>query len=419
MHEPVARLEGVIREYAWGSHSTLAQLQRRAWPTAAPEAELWLGAHPLAPAVLCGADGARTPLDAAVRGAPDRMLGEPVVQRYGSTLPFLMKVLAVESPLSLQVHPDRRQARVGFEDEEARGIARDAPGRVFRDCWGKPELLCARSPMQVLCGFRPIADSVRLLRSLEISALDHVVGMLADDGEVVLGQVVHRLLTWPPPQRAGLVGEVAAALDGLARRGDRFAASARWMAALADRYRDDPGVVVALLLNLVDLAPGQAVQVSTGMPHAYLRGTGIEVMTTSDNVVRGGLTAKHVDVERLLAVLDPSAGPPPVVTAEHIGGERRYPSTSPAFRLSQRDVTERVTISGGGPQVLLTVDGVIEVDAPPSQYHPGRSLTLGPGQAAFVPASTQALELRGEGTVFRATTAVATGPEERPASAQR
>lgn len=412
MQEPVALLEGVIRDYAWGSRTTLAQLQERSWPTSEPEAELWLGAHPLAPAVLCGADGARVQLDTAVREAPEWMLGEPVVQRYGATLPFLLKVLAVESPLSLQVHPDWRQARVGFEDEEARKVPRDAPGRVFRDCWGKPELLCALSSMQVLCGFRPIADSVELLRSLEVPALEQAAGMLAEDGAAALGRVLHRLLTWPQAQRAELVSEVAAAVDRLAGRGGRFAASARWAGVLADQHPHDPGVVVALLLHLVDLSPGQAVSVPTGMPHAYLRGTGIEVMTTSDNVIRGGLTAKHVDVDRLLDVLDPRPGPSPVVDVESVGGERRYPSASPAFDLSQLNFTERAVLAGGVPQVLLTIDGAIDVDAHASPHRSNSPVALRRGQAAFVPASTPGLELRGEAIVFRATTAVATESEK-------
>lgn len=405
MHEPAARLEGAIRNYAWGSRTTLARLQGRAAPTSEPEAELWLGAHPLAPATLCRADGSRTPLDVAVGEAPVHMLGEPVVHSYGPTLPFLLKVLAVESPLSLQVHPDSGQARVGFEAEEAAQVPRDAPHRVFRDCWGKPELLCALSRMQVLCGLRPVEEAVAVLRALEVSALAPLATQLATQGAAALGSVVRRLLTWPDTQRAQLVAAVAAGAERLCGQGGRFAASAGWVRRLADEHPRDPGVVVALLLHLVDLAPGDAVDVPPGTPHAYLRGTGIEVMASSDNVIRGGLTAKHVDVDRLLAVLDPRPGPPPVLAAEQADGWQHYPSATQAFCLSRLTVGQRIDLDGGTPQVLLTVDGRIEVHAPAPRREAERTapVALGPGQAAFVPAGTSSLALHGAGTAFRAT----------------
>jgi mannose-6-phosphate isomerase len=380
---PIARLEGRVRDYAWGSRRFLAELQGRPSPTDRPEAELWLGAHPTGPAELQLADGRRLPLDAAIVADPAGLLGSEALERFGPRLPFLLKVLAAAEPLSLQAHPSAAQAQAGFADEEARGVPLDAPHRRYRDAWPKPELLRALTPVTALCGFREPDVTLELLAALGVDELAWLAEALRQDGEEALGPAVRRLLTLPDGEREPLVAAVAAGAAGLAEDDD-WHAEARMVGQLAGRHPADPGVGVALLLRLVELTPGEALHLPAGNLHAYLEGAGIEVMATSDNVLRGGLTVKHVDVEELLQVLDARPGGlPRVDPVPGVPGERVLPAPTPFFRLSElgpvgRDV---VGLDHRGPQVLLCTGGQAVVTAD------GSSLTLARGQAAFVPAA--------------------------------
>lgn len=393
----VGRLEAPVRRYAWGSRTALAGLQGRPAPTAHPEAELWMGAHPADPALL-ERGGAAAPLDEVIAADPAGELGADVVDAFGPTLPFLLKVLAADEPLSLQAHPSAEQAAAGFAEEEARGIPIDAPHRNYRDRWPKPELLCALSPFDALCGFRPVAETLELLDALDVPRLAPMATRLRAEGEAAYRPVVRALLAVPAAERAALVEGVAAGARRAAARGVSPDV-AGWVTELAARYPDDPGVAVALCLRLVHLEPGQALFLPAGNLHAYLRGTGVEVMACSDNVLRGGLTPKHVDVEALLAVLDGRVLPPPrvepVAASPH---ELVYPAPAREFRLS------RVSVDGGavaldrrGGEILLCLDGAVTVTADADE------LRLTPGTSAFVAARAAEVALTGPGTVVRAT----------------
>ncbi|MEU3570630.1 mannose-6-phosphate isomerase, class I, partial [Kitasatospora sp. NPDC036755] len=163
---PFSLLRNPVRRYAWGSPTAIPALTGTA-PDGTPQAELWLGAHPSAPSLLLG-DGAPRPLDELIDADPDGLLGADTVRRFGPALPFLLKVLAADRALSLQVHPTRAQAEAGYAAEQARGLAPDAPERVFKDRGHKPELLCALGDFEALCGFRPAAATARLLDALGV-----------------------------------------------------------------------------------------------------------------------------------------------------------------------------------------------------------------------------------------------------------
>ena len=285
-------LTNPIRRYAWGSRTAIASLQRRPAPTPEPEAELWMGAHPTAPSLLSDEDGS-VPLTEAIDGDPSAALGEAVVDQFGGRLPYLLKILAAAQPLSLQAHPDSEQARVGFAAEEAAGLARDAPVRNYADRYHKPELLVAIEEFDALCGFRDPDATAALLGSVGVPALKPVIAAL-EAGPVAmrLRSAVEILMRWPSGDRAGLVAAVAEAGRSLSSRGESYALAAN----LGRRYPGDVGVVVALLLNQVRLRPDEAVFMPAGNLHSYLAGVGVEVMAASDNVIRGGLTTKHVDV---------------------------------------------------------------------------------------------------------------------------
>jgi mannose-6-phosphate isomerase len=390
-------LEAAVRDYAWGSRTALAELRGAPTPASGPEAEAWFGAHPGAPATLT--DGGT--LLELLEADPEGMLGADVVDRFDGQLPFLVKLLAAAEPLSLQAHPSAEQAAAGFAAEEARGIDRDAPTRVYRDRWPKPELLLALTPFVALCGFREVDGTVALLDRLGVSQLRWLRDGLATEGVRALPRLIARALR-PSGTLADELAHLAPALRSVAHGSEAWATEARWLLDLLDRYPEDGGVLVALLLRLVELAPGEAVHLPAGNLHAYLRGTGVEVMASSDNVVRGGLTGKHVDVEELLRVLDPRVLPPPVVTPVRRDGWTHLPTPTPPFAVSVRELADApVTVARGpGPEILLVLGGQVLVEAD------GSHLELGPATAAFVPATTRTLTLAGTGTVYRTTVGI-------------
>ncbi|MFF5052057.1 mannose-6-phosphate isomerase, class I [Micromonospora sp. NPDC000663] len=380
-------LYGPIRDYAWGSRSALALLQGRQVPSAGPEAELWLGAHPGAPAMVERA-GLQVSLCDLVRDEPGQWLGARVSDRFGSRLPFLLKVLAADAPLSLQAHPDAEQARAGYEAEAGRPAAE----RNYSDPHHKPELLVALTPFEALCGFRPPVESAGALASFGVPVLAPVVEALRA-GSPGLRTAVRTLLAWPAGERDELLSAVVAApADGpdaeLARR-------------LAAAYPGDPGVLVALLLHHVRLVPGEAIWMPAGNLHAYLSGCGVEIMAASDNVLRGGLTPKRVDVDELLRVLRFEVLEDPVRAAQPVGpGVDWWPVPVDDFALHRVRVgtaVPSVTLSLPGPRVVLCGSGAVTVD------DGAGAVTLVSGQAAIGDAAGAPLRIGGAGEAYVAT----------------
>ncbi|HEX5595771.1 MAG TPA: mannose-6-phosphate isomerase, class I [Micromonosporaceae bacterium] len=387
-------LHGAIRGYAWGSRSAIARIQGRPVPSDGPEAELWLGAHPGA-ACMVERNGSSASLRDLVAEEPVRWLGEEVLGRFGPRLPFLLKVLAAETPLSLQAHPDAEQARRGHASQP------DSGHRNYVDPHHKPELLVAVSPFEALCGFRDPAVSAAALAALNLPELDPVVAAL-NAGPAGLHEAVRRLLSWPEGERRALV-EAAAGAEVPAA----FAPHAALVRKLAGHFPGDPGVLVALLLNHVTLAPGEGIWMPAGNLHAYLRGCGVEIMAASDNVLRGGLTPKHVDVPELLRVLrfevlaDPVLAPVPVAP-----GVVTWPVPVDDFVLYgvRLDVdVPRVRLTTAGPRVVLCLAGEISVD------DGGEALALRSGQAAVGAAGVEPLRLVGAGEAYVASVGSSAG----------
>ena len=323
----IARLECAVLAYTWGSRSALARLRGEPVPSPTPEAELWIGAHPSAPSQVV-TDGRRISLDELVAAEPEAVLGPSVAARFGPRLPLLAKLLAAGEPLSIQAHPDARLAREGFERENARGIALDAERRCYRDTHAKPELLCALEPFEALCGLRaPEEIRARAAQLGAPGASGLVAAALAEPAP--LAALLAALLRLPPERCAHLVAEAA-----LAAAGSRDAGLA-WIPRLHAFHPGDPGVLAPLFLHYVRLAPGEAIFLPAGNLHTYLHGTGVEVLANSDNVLRGGLTPKHVDVPELLRVLDFSFGDMRVSTGEPNGPRRVYRTAAPEFELSR------------------------------------------------------------------------------------
>ncbi|MGH3310656.1 MAG: mannose-6-phosphate isomerase, class I [Streptomyces sp.] len=403
------RLTNTVRPYAWGSTTTLPDFLGTP-PTGEPQAELWMGAHPGAPSRLDRGHGAQA-LSDVIAADPEGELGPAAVHAFGPRLPFLLKLLAAAAPLSLQVHPDLAQARQGFAEEEARGVPLDAADRNYKDANHKPELICALTPFDGLCGFRRAAEAADLLSMLDVDGLKPYVDVLrATPESAALREVLTALLTADRDEIAGTVAEAAEAArrlaDGAGNAGP-YARSYAVYASLAPHYPGDPGVIAAMLLNYVRLRPGEALYLGAGVPHAYLDGLGVEIMANSDNVLRCGLTPKHVDVSELLRVVKFEPSDPGVLRPEAgPGGEERYEVPIDEFRLSRHVLAPGAAtrpLDARTPQVLLCTDGHVVLRG----LDPGGpgELTLERGQSAFVRAGEQ-VGASGDGTIFRATVAV-------------
>lgn len=396
------RLANTVRPYAWGSTTALPELLGTA-PTGEPQAEMWMGAHPGAPSRV---DRGAGPLSLAevIDAAPETELGPEAVRAFGPRLPFLLKLLAAGSPLSLQVHPDLEQAREGFADEERRGVPIDAGHRNYKDANHKPELIVALTPFDGLCGFRHPARSADLLAGLGVDDLKPYVDILrASPEEDALREVLTAVLSAEHHALAGTVEQAAVAANRLAQEDGPHAGDYAAYAAIAHHYPGDPGVLAAMLLNHVRLQPGEALFLGAGIPHAYLSGLGVELMANSDNVLRCGLTPKHVDVPELLRVVRFESGDAGVLRPEAVDGEEIYETPIDEFRLSRfvlaPGAAPRPLVSRT-PQILLCTAGTVRLRD--GGTGAAAELALGPGESAFVPAG-EALTLAGEGTLFRAT----------------
>ncbi|MCD9875443.1 mannose-6-phosphate isomerase, class I [Streptomyces guryensis] len=381
------RLDNTIRPYAWGSTTAIPHLLG-VEPTGEPQAEMWMGAHPGAPSRT-----GRGTLVEVVDADPEKELGPAAVARFGTRLPFLLKILAAGAPLSLQVHPNLAQAKEGYEDEERRKIPVDAPHRNYKDANHKPELICALTEFDGLCGFRDPRQAADLLAGLGVDSLKPYVDLLhAHPEDAALREVLTAILTADPEE---MHHTVAAATAACTRLGGAYAP----YADIAHHYPGDPGVIAAMLLNYVRLQPGEALFLGAGIPHAYLNGLGVEIMANSDNVLRCGLTPKHVDVPELLRIVRFEASDPGVLRPEASpDGEQVYETPIDEFRLSRYVLPEGGSahdLTRATPQILLCTAGSVQAG----------EHELRPGQSVFVPAGEKA-EVSGAGTVFRATVIV-------------
>jgi mannose-6-phosphate isomerase len=398
----VDRLENRIQPYAWGSRTAIAELVGEPSPSPDPQAELWMGAHPSAPSRVWRGGAWRSLFD-VIGANPEEELGAAACARFGARLPFLFKVLAAETPLSLQAHPSVEQARAGYAAEERAGISLAAAERNYRDQNHKPELVCALGPFDALCGFRPLEGTRQLLARLGVRELEDAAREL--DG-LPPSRALFDLFSWVMSQsgrrRDDLIAATLAQCARLRDRGEAFATECDWAVRIGKLYPGDVGVVVALLLNWIRLMPGDALYLPAGQLHAYLGGVAIEIMANSDNVLRAGLTPKHVDLPELLRILQFTEAHVALVEPAGKGAERAYLTPTPEFRLS------RIVLDGAtnfrvedrrGPEILLCVEGIVRA----TNIATASGETLSRGHSVFLSATDPTYELSGAGTVFRAT----------------
>jgi len=369
------------RDYAWGSPTLIADLEGRE-PTGAPEAEVWFGDHPGSPAEVH--DGSDRTLDewlpaaAAEQGVPEK-------------LPYLLKLLAAGAPLSIQVHPSKEQAGEGFAREEKAGVPRDAGERNYKDDNHKPEVIVALSDtFTALAGLRDLERTRTLVDALGDAP---AVRALRDrlSGDDALRSAIGWLLGGA--ERAEIEEIVDAAASAEA---PQFAAELALTRSLHSAYPADPGIVVALLMNLVELRRGEAIFVPAGVLHAYVAGLGVEIMAASDNVLRGGLTPKHIDVEELLGLVDFRPAEPPFLRPVAAGENAEiFAPGIIDFALGHLEAGAPGRVDLRGVAIALGVAGETVLTG-----SSGARITVRPGQAALVTPDESPLASDGGGEVF-------------------
>lgn len=384
-------MQNPIQGYDWGSHDALTTLFGIPNPTGKPQAELWMGAHPngCSEVVLAG-DVQK--LSTLINSAPAAVLGDATQARFGS-LPFLFKVLCAENALSIQVHPSKAQAEAGFAREEAAGIDIKASNRNYKDPNHKPELVFALTPYQAMNGFRAIPAILALFERVKLATIaDLVADLAANQNEAGLQHFFHQLLILTGPRKedalAGLLAYAAAHQDE-----ETFAL----VTSLAAQYPGDVGLFSPLLLNVVTLQPGQAMYLDACTPHAYVRGTGLEIMANSDNVLRAGLTPKYIDVAELLDCTRCLAKPDDqiLLSSRMEGAVQHYDVPVPDFTFSVYPAGEHA-LTTASAEILFAIDGTVILQ------QGKQSLRLEKGQSAFIPAATGSYQLLADGRVARA-----------------
>lgn len=391
-------LKNTIQPYAWGSHTAIAELLGVRPQPGSPQAELWMGAHPKAPSRVA-VDGKWVSLEELVERYPQEILGRETATAFGNSLPYLFKVLAAARPLSLQAHPSLAQAREGFERENALGIALDAPQRNYRDANHKPECICALTPFWALHGFRQISEVLALAGRLDLPIFENLLSVLRRRPDARgLKLFFQAMMTLPAAERTTLSTRAVDRASRLAAEDPVY----RWMSRLGAAYPGDIGIFAPMVLNLILLKPGQALYLPAAELHAYLEGTGIELMANSDNVLRGGLTPKHVDVAELLKVLNFEERTAHVLVPQpRANGERIYECPAREFVLSAVTVepqTPYVSPPVRSVEILLSTAGSAGI----TDRGTGEEIAFPKGRSVLVPAAVKGYTLTGEAVVFKA-----------------
>ena len=394
----IGLLKNTVQKYDWGSRTAIQQLLGEKSPSDVPSAELWMGAHPKAPS-LVNHDGKWIALNDLIARDPQAILGKDVALKFHNQLPYLFKVLAAAKPLSIQAHPSRAQARAGFELENSQGIPLYATNRNYKDANHKPECICALSPFWALCGFRNIADILFLVGEVCPKGLGRELNQLKKHSDASgLKSFFTKLMSLESGRKIQVIHEAS---QNAKKRGEKEPAF-QWTAKLGAEYPSDIGMLAPLYLNLVQLEPGQALFLPSGELHAYLEGFGIELMANSDNVLRGGLTPKHIDVPELLKILNfHSRRIALLETKNPDKTEKVYASLAEEFVLSvitisNEDIYHKSNLLSA--EMLLCTEGEAQLENNGSQH----SVPIKQGDSAIVFAAAGSYRIRGNAVLFKA-----------------
>ena len=396
--ERISLMKNTVQEYAWGSYTAIPELLGNVSPAKTPQAELWMGAHPKAPSMV-KCDGNWKSLLELIEKNPHDILGEKVAEKFDNSLPYLFKVLAAAKPLSIQAHPSRDQAKRGFERENRVGIPLDAYNRNYKDDNHKPECICALSLLWALNGFRKISDIVGLMKKICPKGLKNELDNLrGEPNSLELKNFFQAMMTMDRDRQKQIIADAITNAQKFLDDDQAY----KWMIDLYREYPADIGVFSPVLLNLICLKPGQAMFLKAGELHAYLDGVGIEIMANSDNVLRGGLTPKHVDVPELLKVLNFEEREVDILRQEESNNyESIYSSSAEEFILSVISVKEGIIYNSPldrSVEILLCTDGNATV------FESGENdkIDIAGGRSVIIPAIVEKYSIEGNATLYKA-----------------
>lgn len=384
------KLINSVQNYAWGSKTALTELYGIANPDNLPMAELWMGAHPKSSSKIEGQDGSLHALRDVIDADKSTLLGDAVATRFGE-LPFLFKVLCADQPLSIQVHPNKQASEAGFAKENAAGIPLDAAERNYKDPNHKPELVFALTPFLAMNAFREFSDIIALLQPVA-GAHTAIAHFLEKPNAERLSQLFASLLNMEGEKKSRALAVLKAALNS--QQGEPW----QTIRTISEFYPDDSGLFSPLLLNVVKLNPGEAMFLFAETPHAYLKGVALEVMANSDNVLRAGLTPKYIDIPELVANVKftPRAADTLLTTPTRQGNALEFPIPVDDFAFSLHDLTaEPATLSQQSAAILFCVEGEATIGKE------SQTLTLRPGESAFISAADSPVTINGTGRLAR------------------
>ena len=384
------KLINSVQNYAWGSKTAQTELYGLANPQQLPMAELWMGAHPKSSSKIEDASGQVVSLRDVIDGNQSALLGDAVAKRFGE-LPFLFKVLCAAQPLSIQVHPNKRNSEIGFAKENAAGIPMDAAERNYKDPNHKPELVFALTPFLAMNAFREFSEIVSLLQPVA-GAHTAIAHFLEQPNAARLSQLFAALLSMQGEEKSRALAILKAALE--TQQGEPW----QTIRLIAEFYPDDSGLFSPLLLNVVKLNPGEAMFLFAETPHAYLQGVALEVMANSDNVLRAGLTPKYIDIPELVANVKFEAKPANqlLTTPVKHGAELDFPIPVDDFAFSLHDLSAQETaIDQQSAAILFCVEGEAILRKGEQR------LVLKPGESAFISAEESPVSVSGVGRVAR------------------
>ncbi|AVR04434.1 mannose-6-phosphate isomerase [Pluralibacter gergoviae] len=384
------KLINSVQNYAWGSKTALTDLYGIANPENKPMAELWMGAHPKSSSKVLDADGQPRPLREVIDADKAALLGDKVAARFGE-LPFLFKVLCADNPLSIQVHPNKKASEIGFAKENAAGIPLDAAERNYKDPNHKPELVFALTPFLAMNAFREFSDIAALMQP--VADAHPAIGQFLQTPDAgTLSALFAGLLNMQGEEKARALAILNAALES--QRGEPWD-TIRFIATF---YPDDSGLFSPLLLNVVKLNPGEAMFLFAETPHAYLQGVALEVMANSDNVLRAGLTPKYIDIPELVANVKfvPKPAAELLTQPQQHGSELDFPIPVDDFAFALHELTaDAREVAQQSAAILFCVDGEATI------RKGEETLTLNPGESAFIAANESPVALSGTGRVAR------------------
>ncbi|MCF7859355.1 MAG: mannose-6-phosphate isomerase, class I [Candidatus Cloacimonetes bacterium] len=394
----IYKLINPIRNYGWGSKSFISTFLGKGSPSVEPEAEMWLGAHPLASSKVISR-GKELLLVDLIKENPKQMLSENLANRFKNRLPFLFKMLAAEMPLSIQAHPDKKQAEAGFKKEDSINIPRGSDNRNYKDENHKPELIYALTEFELMCGFQPPSEIIKRMEYLRIFQMIPGLNQLSKDSSANNIRAIFRsLMSVKAKQAEEYVKALTEKISLAKARNDEDRLIFKWIAKLAALHPQDIGVFSPLILNVLRLLPGQALFIKAGILHSYLHGSGLEVMANSDNVLRGGLTHKKIDLVELDKIL--KFEPINIQKLQQFDHNKEiiYRTSAEEFQLSRIMLNEEESYENSqikSPEILLCTEGFGKINSQ------GTRLEFKKGDSIFIPFAVKAYRLTGTMGLFR------------------